>query len=177
MRKTILLSILLCASATLAQAGNIVPYTAPPISMPTPATPGATLSTPGLTPLQRSEVQVRDMLEQNRRRNLQNQMSQTTQQQQENTRQMEQSGQAIGEGLEHLAHACDPDVLRRPGLHLLSRMGLCDQHRAEAVAQERVAGPTTQRRYEVATQPREVPPMHNGPMSVYDRPYPYYRGD
>ena len=104
MRKTILLSILLCASATLAQVGNIVPYTAPPISMPTPAPPGATLSTPGLTPLQRSEVQVRDMLEQNQRRNLQNQMSQTTQQQQENTRQMEQSGQAIGEGLEHLAH-------------------------------------------------------------------------
>ena len=113
---------------------------------------------------------------------MQNQMLQLQQQGRERTQQMENSGQAIGEGLEHLAHACDPDVLRRPGLHLLSRMGLCDQRRAEAVAQERVAEtptptPTKQSRYEVAPKPREVPPMHNGPMSVYDRPYPYYRGN
>jgi hypothetical protein len=66
---------------------------------------------------------------------------------------------------ERLKHACDPDVLQRPGVHLLARMGLCGERRVEAPAQERVAA-----------QPRKLPSMKNGPTSVYDRPSPYYRG-
>jgi hypothetical protein len=137
MLKSMLISIMLCAVATVAQAQNAMFWQSLAVQQQT-----------------------------------QNQMLQI---------QMQQMG--MRQQMENLANSgpsenpCDPEVLRRPGLHLLSRMGLCDQRRAKAVAPERVAErPTTKRRYEVVAQPREVPPMHNGPMSVYDRPYPYYRG-
>jgi hypothetical protein len=170
MRRVLLIAAALCAFATVANAqsmdmnkllfldqqqhrqeapGHRIPVFNAPIGLPSPS---VAMPNP-----MKSAYAVQQQT--------QNQMLQLQQQGRENTRQMEQSGQAIGEGLEHLAHACDPDVLRRPGLHLLSRMGLCGERRAEAPAQERVAA-----------QPREVPPMHNGPMSVYDRPYPYYHG-
>lgn len=183
MRRVLLIAAALCAFATVANAqsmdmnkllfldqqqqrqeapGHRIPEFNAPIGLPSPSVAMPNPMESAYAVQQQMQVQ-----------NLELQMQQMRMRQQ-----MENSGQAIGEGLEHLAHACDPDVLQRPGLHLLSRMGLCDQRRTKAVAQERIAErPTTQGRYKVAARPREVPPMHNGPMSVYDRPYPYYKGN
>jgi len=68
-------------------------------------------------------------------------------------RDIEDSAGEIGAAIEH---ACDPDALRRPGLHLLARLGLCGQKR-HRVMQER--GPIA----------RREPKLRNGPRSVFDR--------
>lgn len=177
MRKTIPLSILLCTAATLAQAGNIVPYTAPPMLMLTPPPPGATSTTPGLTTRQRSEVQTRDMLEQNWKRSLQMTRDMMQQQSmQSQTRQM-QLQQTINNSRED---PCQPGFHGLFGINLSKQLGMCGrQEEAQSLAPRteptRQAPP--QGRYAVVAQPRGVPPMHNGPMSVYDRPYPYYKGN
>jgi hypothetical protein len=74
--------------------------------------------------------------------------------------QMQAAGAAIDESLDHLAHACDPNVVRQPGVHLLARLGLCGEHQVE---QHR---PVPQAQGRIVQQ---GPEMKNGPRSVFDR--------
>ena len=75
---------------------------------------------------------------------------------------------------------CQPGFHGLFGINLSKQLGMCGrQEEAQSLAPRteptRQAPP--QGRYAVVAQPRGVPPMHNGPMSVYDRPYPYYKGN
>jgi len=74
---------------------------------------------------------------------------------------------------------CQPGFHGLFGINLSKQLGMCGrQEEAQSLAPR--TEPTRQapprEGYTVAAQPRAVPPMRNGPMSVYDRPYPYYRG-
>jgi hypothetical protein len=64
---------------------------------------------------------------------IQNQQLQMQLQQERNRQTTQAASAAIGEGVDRLVHACDPDVLRRPGIHLMARLGLCPSQATKAL--------------------------------------------
>lgn len=131
LQRTSLIFAIVCAGSTFANAQNITTFNAPIYVTPqsNPVQMGNQVMWQSMATTQQMRAQQAEM--ENNRLRMQTQQYQ-----------MQSAGAAIGEGIDHLAHACEPDVVRQPGVHLLARLGLCGQHRAETVAQQKVGDQT-----------------------------------
>lgn len=114
-----------------------------------------------MTPLQRGNLAVMQSMAVQQQIQSQELMMQNEQlEMQLKQQQIGAAARNIGNGAYEIVHACDPDVVRQPGVHLLARLGLCGERGAE----QRRTAPHVRGRIV-----QQMPVYRDGPKTIFDR--------